>query len=310
MHQFWSNGLVGQDIGLWYSMLKQCGMESHLLLRWASIGWTTLLGGPSPQECFNEKLFREGAYFRGDADTTLQTLTSPLLAAFAREMLVGQEAMGAANEALWALVDVTCLLQRTKLHPRDATHLNESIQKYKQKWDVAYAAIAGARPKFHYSLHLQAQIQKYRRHIDCFVGERKHRVFKSIVAPRLSRLGCFSRSTLLQLTEIELTTSHPESEYSGRLVGKSTHDVELAKELGLPHTVAFAKGIQIHCVEYSRGTFVQVAAKCCIEVVCGLLQDDSLSVVVQPLQPRISELSIIKWERRSRGTSLQQPSCC
>ena len=103
-----------------------------------------------------------------------------------------------------------------------------------KKWDVAYAAIAGARPKFHYSLHLQAQIQKYRRHIDCFVGERKHRVFKSIVAPRLSRLGCFSRSTLLQLTEIELTTSHPESEYSGRLVGKSTHDWGCLISLSLP----------------------------------------------------------------------------
>ena len=75
-------------------MLKQLGMESRFLQRWASIGWTTLLGGPSPQECVNEKLFREGADFRGDADTTLQAL--PLVAAFAREMLAGQEAMIAA----------------------------------------------------------------------------------------------------------------------------------------------------------------------------------------------------------------------
>ena len=57
-----------------------------------------------------------------------------------------------------------------------------------------------------------------------FCGERKHRVFKSIVAPRLSRLDFFTRSTLLQMTEIELTTSHSESEYTGQLLGKQTQD--------------------------------------------------------------------------------------
>ena len=79
---------------------------------------------------------------------------------------------------------------------------------------------SGTRLKFHYALHLQEQIHRWRRHIDCFAGERKYRVFKSIVAPRLTRLNCFNRSTLLQMTE--LTTSHLESEYTGQLIGKPT----------------------------------------------------------------------------------------
>ena len=82
-------------------------------------------------------------------------------------------------------------------------------EKIKGAWDIAYGAIAGARPKFHYALHVQEQIHRWRRDIDCFAGERKRRIFKSIVARRLTRLNCFTRSTLLQMTETELTTSHP-----------------------------------------------------------------------------------------------------
>ena len=206
MHQFWANGLVGQDIGLWYAKLQLTGIDWSHLQRRAKIGWKTLLGGPSPAQCFNEKLFREGCDFRGDADTKEQAL--PLIVAFAQEMLASNDAMLASNQALFALLEVTRLLGNgANCIPEDATCLNDKIKTYKDKWDVAYAAIAGARPKFHYSLHLQAQIHKWGKHIDCFVGERKHRVFKSVVAPRLSQLGCFTRSTLLQLTEIELTTS-------------------------------------------------------------------------------------------------------
>ena len=302
MHQFYANGLVGQDIGLWYALFKQNGFDLCFLQRWVGIGWKTLMGGPSPKECCNDKLFREGQDFRGDADTTLQAL--PLIASFYKEMLADNVAMQPANEALFALQEVSQLLQRTKVHPDAARHLPGKLKRYKEKWDVAYAAVAWARPKFHYSLRLQSQIQKWHRHIDCFVGERKHRVFKSIVAPRLSQLSCFTRSTLfLQLTEIELTTSHLESEYTGRLLGKATQDVNKARELGLPDHVVFGKGIQIYCVEYSRGTFVQMSATCSIEIIHGLAEGDSLSVLVHTLQA-MPEASILKWKRLSRGTEI------
>ena len=148
-------------------------------------------------------------------------------------MLTSHEGMQAANQALQALLELTQLEQKTKIYPQDGQHIASQIKKYKLAWDIAYAAVAGARPKFHYSLYLQEQIQKWGRHIDCFVGERKHRVFKSIVAPRLSRLDFFTRSTLLQMTEIELTTSHSESECTGQLLGKQTQDWMLAEELGV-----------------------------------------------------------------------------
>eukprot|EP00435_Cladocopium_sp_Y103_P022878 s3768_g5.t1 len=295
MHQFYSNGLVGQDLGLWYTKFKENGFELSFLQRWSVIGWRSLQGGPSPKECVNEKLFREGSDFRGDADTTLQAL--PLIVSFSKEMLQGNAAMQSANGALEALQDLCHFLQKTKIHPEEAQFLPQQIERYKEKWDVAYAATAWARPKFHYSLHLRRQIEKWGRHIDCFVGERKHRVFKSVVAPRLSQLSSFTRSTLLQMTETELTTSHLEEEYTGRLLGKPTQDVGLAKDLGLPVDVLFAKGIQLHCVEYSRGTFVQLSAMCSIEILGGLLQGDSLSVVVQQLQASMTYASIIKWNR-------------
>ena len=108
----------------------------------------------------------------------------------------------------------------------------------------------------------------------------------------------------MQLTEIELTTSRFEDEYTGKLVGKPTHNVELAKELKLDASVLFAKGIQIQCVEYSRGTFVQVSATCSFEILHGILQNNSLSVVVQPLQPFVSEPPIVKWQRLPKQIQL------
>ena len=63
--------------------------------------------------------------------------------------------------------------------------------------------------------------------------------------------------------------------------------------------VLFAKGIQIYCVEYSRGTFVQMSATCSIEIIHGLAEGDSLSVLVHTLQA-MPEASILKWKRLSR----------
>lgn len=160
----------------------------------------------------------------------------------------------------------------------------KSEKKIKSAWDIAYGAIAGARPKFHYALHLQEKNHRWRRHIDCFAGERKHRIFKSIVARRLTRLNCFTRSTLLQMTETELTTSHLESEYTGQLIWKPTQDVVLAMELGISPESFFAKGIQIYCVEYPRGSFVQMSATCCIEILHGLSNAHGFYVAVRKLQ--------------------------
>ena len=78
--------------------------------------------------------------------------------------------------------------------------------------------------------------------------------------------------------------------------------MELAGKLGLPDHVLFAKGIQIACVEYSRGTFLQLSSKCSIEIVHGLLEINFLSVVVYKLvklQASVPNASIVKWKRLS-----------
>ena len=86
------------------------------------------------------------------------------------------------------------------------------------------------------------------------------------------------------MTETELTTSHLESEYTGQLIWKPTQDVVLAMELGISPESFFAKGIQIYCVEYLRGSFVQMSATCCIEILHGLSNAHGFYVAVRKLQ--------------------------
>eukprot|EP00435_Cladocopium_sp_Y103_P070585 s87_g35.t1 len=202
----------------------RCGFNLAFLQRWMCIGWKTLMGGPSPKECANEKLFREDTDFRGDADTTLQALplggpspkecaneklfredtdfrgdadttlqALPLFVSFSKEMLADHDGMQPANQALWAL--------------------------------------------------------------------------------------------------------HEEDEWTGKILGKATLNVSLAKEVHISPDAAFAKGVQIHCVEYPRGTFLQMSAKCCIEILHGLWHRECLSVVVTPLQPHLALQGIRKWRR-------------
>ena len=126
MHQFWSNGMVIQDIGLWYQKFKHFGFDLSMLQRWVRIGWKALAGGPAPTACVHGKLFREDGDYRGDADAALHAL--PLVDSFSKEMLSGHEGMQPANYALSALLDLTQLLQKTKMHPQEGQHIARSPQ--------------------------------------------------------------------------------------------------------------------------------------------------------------------------------------
>ena len=55
-------------------------------------------------------------------------------------------------------------------------------------------------------------------------------------------------------------------------------------ELEISPESFFAKGIQIYCVEYPRGSFVQMSATCCIEILHGLSNAHCFYVVVRKLQ--------------------------
>ena len=110
------------------------------------------------------------------------------------------------------------------------------------------------------------------------------------------------------MTETELTTSHLESEYTGQLIWKPTQDVVLAMELGISPESFFAKGIQIYCVEYPRGSFVQMSATCCIEILHGLSNAHGFYVAVRKLQSFLAkpflQRIIIKWKRLSGAKTI------
>ena len=79
------------------------------------------------------------------------------------------------------------------------------LQQHHMKcFQEAYGA-SHTRPKAHYAMHLPAQMQRWQRHIDCYVGERKHRLFKRYVGPKISKLEGYAKSVLLHL----LTWNYP-----------------------------------------------------------------------------------------------------
>ena len=90
------------------------------------------------------------------------------------------------------------------------------LQQHHMKcFQEAYGA-SHTRPKAQYALHLPAQMQRWQRHIDCYVGERKHRLFKRYVGPKISKLEGYAKSVLLHLTDMELSNPEPKERWTAK----------------------------------------------------------------------------------------------
>ena len=107
---------------------------------------------------------------------------------------------------------------------RDLSQLQAMHQRCFQ---AAYTA-EPTRPKAHYARHLTAQVTKWKRHLDGFVGERKHKVFKSVIGPKNNNLQNFTKSCLLQLTEYNLQHGERLERMTGQLIGKPKPNATLA----------------------------------------------------------------------------------
>ena len=295
MHQYFSHGMVGQELGLFADKWQEIGGSLHHLQNWVQLGWRDLVGYKAPKFCVADPMWSAGHDYRGDAQDCLQAL--PLLVAFSQEMLSDDDRMKSAVASLTALYDVVLCLHKCKMNWREASRLSNLQTKHKTLWDLAYPQ-ASTRPKFHYSLHLSKQIQSLRRHVDCAVGERKHRLFKSLVAPTQNCLRHFMKSTLLQLTQAELATCQDSNRFrfDGRLLGAPQCYPELNIQLALPCDAQMGTGIEYRCVEYSRGMFLQMSATCCIEIHGGVSAGVNLFVLATPLKPRVSNGCTL-WQR-------------
>ena len=65
MHEYYSNGIISQQLGLWFDqMLQLSHAKLEQLQAYVKLGWRATPGGhqvaPKPETLFTEKLFKKG----------------------------------------------------------------------------------------------------------------------------------------------------------------------------------------------------------------------------------------------------------
>ena len=302
MHQYFSNGMVAQELGLWYSRMTQEGFTLDTFLRWINIGWTYCRDTRKFSTAINAKLFRVNEDYRGDAAQCLVAL--PLAWAFSKEILTKYAWAADICESIDALYQVTCLIQQIKISANEVAKLPDCQKRHMEGFQNAYGA-RSTRPKAHYSRHLFEQVQKWGKLIDCFVTERKHKEFKSRVAPLLHNPHDLSKSGLLSLTENALVHGHRETELTGESVGTSNVDPKLASSLGLSDNAQFCKGWCQNCVTLQRGQFIQTTAMSCFEIHGCAIDGTKQFMIVETLRKGPATTSQLPfWLRTEIGKQL------
>ena len=295
MHQYFSHGLVGQELGLWFSRFLASGFSLQLLQGWIAIGWKTTKDSLlTPTACCTEHLFRDNSDYRGDASACATAL--PLVWAFSQEILSEHAGMQTAITSLNALYAVVTCLHKMKWHPARGAALPRLQKNHMVAFQRAYDA-ALTRPKAHYALHVWKQVLRWGRHADCYVGERKHRIFKSQVAPKMTNLTSFSRSCLLQLTEMELMDAQDAKSYTGRLLGKPRAHPDCAHVVQLPSDTMFAHGLEYQCVKYEKGMYLLLSNDRAVQVQGGVSTGKDLFLLVTSLTKTCnSNIKLPQWK--------------
>jgi len=282
MHIMWSNGLVCQEIGLWFSELVKRTSTTLLSLQAYAALWQRNVGSAMdhlpacPSQLFSSKLCKEGQDYRGDALYAAAVL--PICVAFCDEVLEDMEEMRVFNASLTALHRVALCLWTLKITVKDVEELLPLQQKHFQCHVAAYAA-THIRPKAHYGLHLSQQIQKVQKFIDCFCCERKHKGYKRL-AQKSFLAPVFAQTCLLELVTRELHSAMDASLLGTCLLGTSKSKAFP----GLASPSLFAQGIQIEGVKYVQNQFVQLTETHAVQVHGAWLCNDKFYLQVKVFQ--------------------------
>jgi len=206
MHNYFSNGIVGMELGLFLeaaltkTTLTRQDLEAAILAS-AWKGACGLLDNCDVKQLFNAKLFKSGADYKGDASQTLSLL--PLMTYIAASCLVGFPAIKNNVDSLIALnLVVNCIVQ-CKQQATAISDLLDLQQKHLNCFHRAYG-VHVTRPKHHFAFHTVQQVLAHGILLDTFVTERKNKTFKAKIAPKLLKLHGFARSVLLRWIEIDL----------------------------------------------------------------------------------------------------------
>ena len=279
MHQYWSCGIICQELGLWYTALLDAGLNLDPVRDWVMLGWESISGDSPPKHLFNPKLWKKNADFRGDATAAAATLS--LTHAFSEEILRGTKPnLHPVLDSLQALHAVTICIQRTKIEVTEGCGLLALQEKHFALHNVAYGC-EHARPKWHFAVHCWSQCQRWGRLLDATCCERKHRAYKSGVSLNLQWSKDYDKSALLALATQDLQQASPAERLHGLLLGCARPNLHVAAALGVPQETLFSLGLEVGCVSFRKKGFFELAADQAAEIVAGCSWAGTKSLVIQ-----------------------------
>eukprot|EP00435_Cladocopium_sp_Y103_P042961 s1265_g12.t1 len=206
MHCIWGNGIACLELGLFWQAASRNGVHRADLVAFLRSNWEQSLQiGYLPTglaSLAGPKLLKDdGSDYRGDSNQTLELMV--LMSYFAQEALSDIEELQSNIASLAALNRVCIAVLNAKFHPEQCPGLLALQEEHLRLFKACYTA-ERCRPKHHYSLHIERQVATFQMLMDTWPTERKHKVFKSDLAPRIKRLDRFERSIMMRWIEHDL----------------------------------------------------------------------------------------------------------
>ena len=293
MHIYFSNGLVAQQLGLWFSSVQRTNKDCLSALGRYARMWRPMPGSPiscgSAAACVSEKLFKDGSDFKGDAAQCLAAL--PLCVAFSWEVLVATtDDMVEEIKCLDALHAVCKQVIQCRSHPAQRGELQALQYKHFHLFLRIYGADR-CRPKLHYSLHVTGQVERWGKLLDCFCPERKHRNYKQYAA------NCTRRVDFVSIALLQLAVRELDGTDAGTL-----HTTLAGKRLciaGVDKDIFF----RLQCAErdFQRGQFLIVNTHHAVEVLGACRHDGCFHLLVKRLssnQDGLHAFGLSRWKNQ------------
>ena len=302
MHEYYSNGIISQQLGLWFDqMLQLSHAKLEQLQAYVKLGWRATPGGhqvaPKPETLFTEKLFKKGKDYRGDAQACMHAL--PLCVAFGEEVLRGAcAAMIPALDSLQNLHAVVLCIQHTKRNPKSVDKLLDLKKRHMISFQLAHPE--NQRPKLHYALHITEQVKQHGVLLDVFCCERKHRQFKSLCASNFGQPGkqSFAKAILLQLVSQDIATPLCAEMLNTHLGNKCHANENIARALGSSEKVWLSSNVTHKGIRYGRNQFVLFTKSIAAEILGVLKNDNQHMLLVDVLKPvHIGQAGRSCWQR-------------
>ena len=152
MHIYWSNGMIPQELGLWWSSIQEkSNVKISVLQEFVKMGWTASKESNSQiVRLVTEKMLKTGADYRGNVVQSMLCLCVSVCNAvhallvclcvqfqeeILRELLL---CLGPEFDSLRALYEVQVCVSRCKYHNGSAQALERAQEKHQRLFQNAY----------------------------------------------------------------------------------------------------------------------------------------------------------------------------